>query len=139
MKYNQLVVTFLISALLPACANENKAIDLSNAEIVNFHRQFNELQFKELYKAASTDLKSVTTEADFIKLLKLEGNKLGKQVSSSEVGSSINFSGKTVVTINQNTTFEHGKGVESFRYVVSDNNCLLQGYNITSNDLFIKK
>jgi hypothetical protein len=138
MKQNKLVAIFLISALLPACGNASKARDLSNTEIVNFHRQFNESKFRELYKAASPDLKSVTTEADFIKLLELERNKLGKQVSSSEVGSNVNFSGKTVVLINQNTTFEHGKGVESFRYVVLGNNCMLQGYNITSNNLLIK-
>jgi hypothetical protein len=138
MKYNQIAVTFLISALLPACGNSDKARDLSSTEIVNFHRQFNESKFRELYKSASPDLKSVTTEADFIKLLELEHNKLGKQVSSSEIGSNVNFGGKTVVTISQNTTFEHGKGVESFRYIVSDNNCILQGYNITSNDLLIK-
>ncbi len=138
MKHNKLVAIFLISALLPACGNANKARDLSNTETVKFHRQFNESKFKELYQAASPELRSVTTEADFIKLLELERNKLGKQVSSSEIGSNINFSGKTVVSINQNTTFEHGKGVESFRYVVSGNNYILQGYNITSNNLFVK-
>jgi NADPH-dependent curcumin reductase CurA len=138
MKHNKLVTIFLISALLSACGNLDKASDSSNTEIVNFHRQFNELKFREIYKSASPDLKLVTTEADFIKGLELEHNKLGKQVSSLEVVSNTNFSSKTVVSIKQNTTFEHGKGVEIFRYIVSDNNCILQGYNITSNDLLIK-
>lgn len=138
MKYNKLIATFLISVLLPACGATNKVKDLSSTEIVKFHHQFNESKFKELYKAASSDLKSVTTESDFIKLLELERSKLGKQVRSSEEGSSINFSGKTVILINQNTTFEYGKGIESFRYIVSGNNCILQGYNITSKELLVK-
>ncbi len=135
MKHNKLVAIFLISALLPACGNVSKARDLSNTEIVSFHRQFNELKFRELYKSTSPDLRLVTTEADFIKLLELARNKLGKQVSSLEAGSNTNFSSKTVVSIKQNTTFEHGKGVESFRYIVSDNNYILLSYSITSDNL----
>jgi hypothetical protein len=75
----------------------DKAIDLSNTEIVSFHRQFNELKFREIYKYASPDLKLVTTESDFIKVLELEHNKLGKQVSSLEVVSNTNFSSKSVL------------------------------------------
>ena len=127
-----------MTALLSSCGNMKKATDLSDAAIVNFHRQFNESKFKELYAAASPDLKAVTTEANFIKLLESVQKKLGKQVSSSTEGSNINFSGKTVASISQNTKFEHGKAVETFKYVLSGDDCTLQGYNINSNDLIVK-
>ena len=138
MKRGKLISVIITVALLSACGDTNKGKILADTAINNFHRQFNESKFKELYTAASPDLKSVTNEADFIKLLEAVQRKLGKQTRSSEGGSNINFSTKTVVTIAQNTEFEHGKGIEKFTYVISDGNCTLKGYNIDSKELIIK-
>ena len=138
MKRGKLISIILTVVLLPACGDKNKGKSLADTAINNFHRKFNESKFQELYTAASPDLKSVTNEADFIKLLEAVQRKLGKQSRSSDGGSNINFGAKTVVTITQNTEFEHGKGIEKFTYVIADEDCTLKGYNIDSKELIIK-
>ena len=139
MNLRTLLVSLLALVALSSCKEMTKGKGLAETAIVDFHQQFNEGKFKELYAAGHADLKSAATEEDFVKLLEAVHRKLGKQVKSTEGGWRINsFNLKTSVALSQTTEFEHGKGVESFSYIVSGDSCQLQGYHIDSKDMLLK-
>ncbi|MDI1314960.1 hypothetical protein [Prosthecobacter sp.] len=116
-----------------------KGKGLAETAVVDFHKQFNEQKFKELYAAGHADLKASEAEDDFVKLLEAVHRKLGRQVKSIDGAWRINsYNLKTSVVLSQNTEFEHGKGVETFTYIVSGDFCLLQSYLIKSNDMLLK-
>lgn len=116
-----------------------KGKGLADASIVDFHRQFNDKKFKDIYNAAHADLKAAGTEADFLKLLEEVHQKLGKHVKSTEAGWGMNtFNMKTSVAITQNSDFEQGKAVEQFTYVVSAGACTLQSYYINPQGMMTK-
>lgn len=116
-----------------------KGTGMAETAIVEFHKQFNEQKFKEIYAAAHADFKAASTEADFVELLEVVHRKLGKHVKLEDGGWRVNsFNGKTTASVTKNSEFEHGKGVESFNYVISGESCTLQGYNINSKDMMMK-
>ena len=121
---------------LTSCKEMTQAKANAATAIGDFHRDFNDGKFKELYASGDSSLKSAATEADFVKLLDAVNRKLGKQVKSSEEGWKLNsINMKTTVVVTQNTEFEKGKGTETFTYVVSGGSCKLQGYFINSQDM----
>jgi hypothetical protein len=139
MKRRTLIALLVGLTSLTSCKDMTKAKGLADTAIVDFHKQFNEQKFKELYTAGHADLKAAATEADFLKLLEAVHRKLGKQVKSTEAGWRVNtFNMKTSAVVTQNTEFEQGKGVETFTYVVSGTSCTLQGYHINSQDMMTK-
>lgn len=124
---------------LASCKDMVRGKDMAAAAIVDFHQQFNAGKFKELYAAGHDDLKAAAKEEDFVKLLEAVHRKLGKYVKSTDAGWRVNtFNLKTVVLLTQKAEFEHGKGTETFSYIVSGESCLLQSYYIQSNDMLIK-
>ena len=139
MKLRTLLALLLALISISSCKDMAKGKGLAEMSIVDFHQQFNEGKFKELYAAGHADLKAAVTEEDFVNLLEAVNHKLGKQVKSTEGGWRINsFNLKTTVALSQNTEFEHGKGIESFSYIVSGDSCQLQGYHIDSKDMLLK-
>jgi len=139
MNLRTLLALFLALLSLSSCKEMTQGKGLAETAIVDFHQQFNEGKFKEIYAAGHPDLKAAATEQDFVKLLEAVSRKLGKQVKSTDGGWRINsFNLKTIVSLSQTTEFEQGKGIESFSYVASGDTCQLQGYHIDSKDMLLK-
>ena len=135
--YHLLALVCLL--VLPACKDMTQAKGLSETAITDFHRQFNEARFKEVYAATHENFKKATTEAEFVELLDAMHRKLGKHVESAGKGWRVNsFNGKTTASLSQDATFEHGKGTETFVFVISDGKCSLQNYDIQSRELIGK-
>jgi hypothetical protein len=133
------ITLFLGLCSITSCKDMAKGKGLADSAIVDFHKQFNEQKFKELYTSAHSDLRAAATEADFLTLLESVHRKLGKQVRSAESGWRVNtFNMKTTAVVTQDTEFEQGKGVETFTFVVSGASCTLQGYHINSRDMMTK-
>jgi hypothetical protein len=134
------LIALLIGLMsLSSCKDMTKAKGLAGTAIVDFHKQFNDQKFKELYTSAHPELRAAATETDFLKLLEAVHRKLGKQVRSTEASWRVNtFNMKTTAVVTRNTEFEHGKGVETFTFVVSGASCTLQGYYINSQDMMTK-
>jgi len=65
MKQRTLIPVLFGLVSLTSCKNMTKAKGLADAAVVDFHEQFNEQKFKELYTAGHADLKVAATEADF--------------------------------------------------------------------------
>ncbi|MBB5030925.1 hypothetical protein [Prosthecobacter vanneervenii] len=124
---------------LVSCNDLVKGKGLADAAIVDFHLQFNEGNFKKLYAAGHQELKASATEEDFVKLLEAVHRKLGKYVKDGDGSwrvNTVNF--KTVVSVSRKAEFEHGKGTETFSFIVSGESCLLLSYYIQSNDMLVK-
>ena len=126
-------------AFIPSCKDMSKGKSLADSKIVGFHKQFNDLKFKELYSSSHSGLKNAATEEEFVKLLEAVHRKLGKQVKSTDAGWRVNTHNfKTSVVVTQTTEFEQGKGTETFTFAVSDGVCTLLGYHINSQDMMTK-
>jgi len=125
--------------LLPSCGDMTKGRAIADAAVTDFHRQFNEGKFSDLYQAADPGLKGASPEADFLKLLEAVDRKLGKHVKSTETGWQMKtFNTTTTAVVTEKSEFEHGTGVETFTYVISGGSCALQGYFINSADMLTK-
>lgn len=80
MNRRNLIVLLLGLFSLTSCKDMRKAKGLAETAIIDFHKEFNDQKFKELYTASHADLKAAATEADFLKLLEAVYRKLGKNV-----------------------------------------------------------
>ena len=132
-----LAIAALAFALpLTSCKDMRQAKSLADPAVVDFHKQFNDKKFKDIYTASHPTFKAAAKEADFLKLMETIHKKLGKQVKSTEAGWKVNsYNFTTYAVLTQDTEFERGKGTETFTYVVDKGACTLNGYHINSQDL----
>lgn len=96
-----------------------------------FHQRFNESRFKEVYLAATPDLKASVTEAEFLQGMHVIRGKVGAFKSSTLEEWKINFSvdGKAgELTFQSN--FEQGPAAETFSFFISGDVATLDSYNI---------
>lgn len=139
MKRRSLLALPLAALSLTSCKDMTRGVRLADAAVDDFHKRFNEQKFKEIYADAHADLKSATTEADFVKLLEAVHRKLGKHTGATGSGWRINsLNMKSTVVFSENSVFEQGKGTEVFTFVISGESCVLQGYDIESRDMMLK-
>lgn len=133
------IVIAMTAFLLSGCGNMMKGTQLANAQIVIFHQQFNAQDFKTIISSADAVMFQTTFKTDITKLLTAIHKKLGKVTASNNEGWNVNtFNFVTTVELRQNTTFERGKGEESFAFRIKDGKAYLAGYYIDSPDLIMK-
>lgn len=127
-----------VLALLGGCAGAASVGD-AEKEIAAFHRQLDAENYSAIWQAASADMKGATSETQFMDLLGAVHRKLGKVVRTEQVGwnSNVSTSG-SFAQVQMDTTFEHGKGMETFIYRKVDEELKLSGYNINSTDMMLK-
>ena len=124
---------------LSACSDFKEGKPLADNAVIDFHSKFNAGEFTAIYETAHPDLKSVSSMEDFLGLLEAINRKLGPVAESNNTGWRVNSHNlKTYVSLVQETTFESGKGTESFVYRIQDDEAKLISYNINSNDLIMK-
>jgi hypothetical protein len=84
-------------------------------------------------------MQQVSGASEFTKFLGAVHRKLGRVVRSEQVGwnSNMTTSG-SFAQVQMATTFEQGKGMETFVYRKVGEEMKLQGYNINSNDMMLK-
>ena len=107
--------------------------------IAEFHKLYNDGKIAEIYAASDPTFKKATNDKQFSDLMGALQKKLGKVTATKEAGFTINtFNLTTRVVLNQETTFEQGKGTEVFTFEMSGDKAVLVGYHINSNDLIVK-
>ncbi|NBV24892.1 MAG: hypothetical protein EBS05_23605 [Proteobacteria bacterium] len=107
--------------------------------IGEIHQQFNDTKFAAIYTGGHAKLKKASPEKQFVELMEAVHRKLGKVTDTKNTGWRINtFNLTTTVLMQQQTTFERGKGVESFTFEMDGEKAVLVGYFINSNDLILK-
>ena len=129
----------LLALSAAGCSGFTKGKEHADRAVAEFHERFNRGEFEALWDAAGEELKRVATREDFTALLTAVRRKLGDVTGSTirswRVGS---MDLKTLVALQQDTTFATGKAIESFQFVVQDERATLIGYHITSNDLITR-
>lgn len=104
-----------------------------------FHKQFNDGKFSEIHAAGHAKFKAAAPEKKFVELSEAVSRKLGKVTGTKTVKWNVRtFNLVTTVVMQQQTTFEHGKGLETFNFQMDGAKAVLLGYNINSNELILK-
>jgi hypothetical protein len=125
-----------VSLLLCACSPGSLSTADSEAAVAAFHQQYDASGFDAIYAGSAPELKAATSSEKFVKLLSVMHTRLGTVQSSSKAswrvfaGTSGNF-----IDLTYKTTYQHGEGVESFRFRTDRGNPQLVGYNINSTEL----
>lgn len=132
------IVFALSLAVLFASCGVRQSMDDATAGIEEFHASFDKEQFDSIWKTTSTELRKMTDKDQFQRLLVAIHDKLGAVKSSEQQGwQTNNTNGITTVVISNQTTFEKGKGVETFTFIYEGEALRLQGYYIQSDALII--
>jgi hypothetical protein len=112
---------------------------MSDTSVANFHQKLNQGQFHELYAAAAPEFQKASSEKDITELFNAIHTKLGNTVSSDRTNIFVNATTSgNFVRCSYDTTFDHGKGQETFNWLLANDHLTLVGYNIESRDLIVK-
>ena len=107
--------------------------------VEKFHTQFNAKEFSAIYNDAGNQMKGTATEKELTDFLEAVHRKLGPYKSSKAVRWHVNTGPLTsIVTLDYDTEFSDGKGIEQFVISVSGKTAKLEGYHINSADLITK-
>ena len=88
---------------------------------------------------AHPDMLKASPKPQVTNLYSVVRRKLGKVTDSQTVNWNVRtFNAVTTVVLVQNTTFEEGKGAETFTFRIKNEQASLLGYNINSQDLIMK-
>jgi hypothetical protein len=117
-----------------------KAKKAGEQAVSDFHRLYNGGKFTEIYVNSHPELKSASTEKQFLEFLDTMQRNLGKVKDTSQAGYDVGASNHgTTVALGQDTTFEHGAGREEFTFKMDGEKAVLAGYNIRSKELVPKR
>ena len=141
MFLRRIALLLVLGALIiaPGCTGMLKGKEASTKAIAEFHKLYNDGRIAEIYAASDPKFKKASDEKQFSDLMGALQKKLGKVTATKEAGFNINtFNLTTSVVLNQETTFEQGKGTEVFTFEMNGDKAVLVGYQINSNDLIVK-
>ncbi len=139
MKISSSSIVFILSFLLAGCGDMMKGKGEAEKKIPEFHALFNEGRFDEIYNSADTEFQRAASREKFREFIGAINRKLGKVTRTTSQGWKVNnFNLKTYVNMQQETTFENGKAMETFTYRMEHGKPVLLGYHINSADLIIK-
>jgi hypothetical protein len=131
----------VLAAMLAAClagCSVAASIGAAQVQVAAFHVKLNAGQFDAIYLASAPEMKKATTQAEWDQFAAAIHRKLGNLRTTSLIGENENMTTSgTFVTLNYNSTFDHGAGVENFVYRVDGAAPGLAGYHINSNALIL--
>ena len=138
-KVNGMLIILLIMALCCGCSELTSAKPAASNAVTSFHEKYNSMSFVSIYDDAHDDFKATGNLEGFNEFMQAVYSKLGS-VESTEcqnwrVG---NYNLITTVSLQQQTQFENGIGVETFNYRIEGEKAILVGYNINSRDLIVE-
>ena len=137
MKIRAIRSTAICVVALTGCSS-GKDMSVAEAQVPVFHQQMVAQNFDDIYAQSDDILKRAATSKELTSLLEAVNRKLGSVTEATRTGWRVNYgTGGEVVTLQYDTHFARGKGVETFVYQINHNKALLAGYHITSNELII--
>jgi hypothetical protein len=125
----------LVLVLAAGCS-----VDTSPAEqaVPKFHSMLDAGDFAQIYDSSSEDLKSLSSQHDFVAFLDGVHRKLGASAASERQGWRVDYRpGGTFITLTYRTRYAVGEAQEQFVFRMKDNRALLAGYHINSNALLL--
>ena len=134
-----LLMFVILGMLTGGCDNMVKGRSAAEAQVLIFHKQFNDTNFVAIVDSAHSDLFKTSPQPDFTNFLAVARRKLGKVTDSRAANWKVQtFNGVTKVILIQETVFTDGVGTETFTFHISNAKATLLGYNITSRDMMMK-
>lgn len=116
-----------------ACAFTDQR-DVAEAEVQRFHRLYNQRQAQALYADASDELKRITQEEDFVRLMTELHDDFGNVRDASRNSWSVDIdNGRTTVKLRYDIVFERGEASEAFTYRIEAGRPILVTYRISSD------
>ena len=107
----------------------------AEAAVAQFHQMVNAEQYREIYQASASELKSVTSEEQLTGLLQSIHDRLGNSGAATQRGWNVTVSnGVSMVNLNYETQFANGTATENFVYRVDNGAPSLAGYHVNSPD-----
>lgn len=132
-------VIIATSLFFCGCGNIKQGMGAAEAQVVIFHQNYNNQNIEAILAASDPQFFDSTPKADMMKLYGAVYKKLGKVTDSQMQNFNMRtFNLDTLVSINQDTKYERGKGVESFTFRIKGNKAYLLGYYVNSPDLILK-
>lgn len=129
-----LAISVLFISVL-ACGALKDGKPAAEEQIRQFHSMLDEGKFDEIYANSDQRMKDAASKEEMIKLLKAVHSKLGSVTGSTTATWNIgNYNLTSTIVMVQETTFENGKGTETFTFILSGKEAHLAGYYINSND-----
>jgi hypothetical protein len=123
--------TMLVAALLAVSACKGPgSVQEANAKVAIFHQRLDADDFEAIWRDCGPDIQTTDKKA-FAQLLAAVHGKLGNVRTSKQVGwrSQVDTAG-SFTELTMQTTFERGRGEESFVYKGSGAGQKLAGYHI---------
>ena len=119
-----------IILVVTGCSNLINAKSAAEEEITEFHENYNGSNFELIYNNAHPAFKEDRSFEEFNEFMTAVHRKLGLVSSTTSQGWEVNSNPDTTsATMQQETKFEHGTGVETFTFVIEDEKALLVAYN----------
>ena len=135
-----IAIAFLASLFLHGCKDESNNMELSRKFAQEFHEQFNNIKYEEIYSSSDPGLKAKVDKDTFVNSMKKIHEGLGDVKSSDLIGVTPTKSdqGLTLVAAKFKTVYAEGTAEETFFLKPDDNQLTLFQYNINSDDLIRK-
>ena len=121
-------------------ASSGCSVDTAQAEraVPKFHSMLDAGNFVQIYASCSEDLKSRSSQQDFVAFLEGVRSRLGASASSKRRGWRVDYRpAGTFITLTYTTRYAQGEAQEQFVFRMKDNRALLAGYHINSNALIL--
>ena len=132
-KLNLLIIGVIFLFLTISCSSLMKGEKLAEPAVKNFHDQFNDGKYLEIYNQADDGFKKAVTEKQWIELAEKIKQKLGTVKSAKSTGSNVKTTNAgTLTTVTYDVEFSEGKGTEEFMFRISDDKALLYNYEVNS-------
>ena len=126
----------LAAVLVVGCSRYGGAHGVAEDAVYQFHIDLDMARYGTIWSEASSDLRGAIPQENFLELLQSVHVKLGHVRDSSTATWEANtIDGVVIVAITRETTFDKGKGVESFSFRFDGRSAQLASYEISSNEL----
>lgn len=124
------IMLIIVMALIASGCGEIKKIkNMAESQVPIFHQQFNDQNLEAIISAAHPDMFKRSSRAEYITYLASIRRKLGKVIESDNAKWKVwTKNGMTTVVLVQKTTYENGKGKETFTFRIENEKALLLKY-----------
>lgn len=134
-----LLIPVVILGIAVCACSLSKDKELVERSVEQFHKQFNDGLYHEIYIQSDEGFRRTSSEANVIALFEAVRMKLGMVKTSSQIGWSVNVtSAGKAISLKYNTEFTGGYATEQFIFLVSAEQAKLYTYNINSPLLITK-
>lgn len=126
------ILILLTTAFICSCSLA-KGKPIAESAVAQFHNQFNNEQFHEIYAQSDSKFQESTSEEQLNEFLSAVHRKIGTVKTANQAGWHVNATTMgTVVDLQYDTEFTEGKAGEEFEFIVSGEQAKLVHYNINS-------